>query len=195
MFSQAFPQELHADVMAVMKVLPNKTYESVRFSCTEERIDYHLNGQRVIFPYRLYLKEPNRLAIAFLNDTQKLILYCMFTRSCDGYLREKYVRKIMLWDFPQWCIPFIVQLCGEYVFEIVDCIYGYLHKRDNEDIQQFCIDNKNEIWKNYARMQSYWNLYNRRSFPEFREYIGHKLFRECLGYNRSFEKSKARYQP
>ena len=195
MFSQAFPQELYADVMAVMRILPNKTYESVRFSCTEERIDYHLNGQKVIFPYRLYLKEPNRLAIAFLNDAQKLILYCMYTRSSDGYLREKYVRKILCCNFPRWCIPFIVQLCGEYVFEIIDCIYGYLNERDNEDIQQFCDVNKDAVWKNYARMQSYWNLYYRRTFPEFREYVGRKLFREHFGYNKSFEKSKARYQP
>lgn len=42
------------------------------------------------------------------------------------------------------------------------------------------------ISKSYSRMISYWNEYYRGYEPDFRKYIGRKLFRECLGYNRTF---------
>lgn len=88
----------------------------------------------------------------------------------------------------QWVIPFIVKLCDEYVLEILEVIYNKLKERDNTDIQNFCLINKTAIRKSYSRMISYWNEYYRGYENNFRKYLGRSLFRECLGYDRTFEK-------
>ena len=88
----------------------------------------------------------------------------------------------------QWAIPFVVKLCDEYVLEILEVIYDKLKERDNTDIQEFCFKNKVTISKGHARMTSYWNEYYRRCAFSFRNYIGRKLFRECLGYNKAFDR-------
>ena len=42
--------------------------------------------------------------------------------------------------------------------------------------------------KSYSRMISYWNeYYSNREF-DLHKYVGWKLFEECLGYDKSFEK-------
>ena len=88
----------------------------------------------------------------------------------------------------QWVIPFIVKLCDEYVLEILEVIYNKWKERDNTDIQNFCLINKTAIRKSYSRMISYWNEYYRGYENNFRKYLGRSLFRECLGYDRTFEK-------
>lgn len=59
---------------------------------------------------------------------------------------------------------------------------------NNDDIRKFCLENKNIINKGYYRMTSYWNEAYRNGEPYFQNYVGRKLFRDCFGYNRTFEK-------
>lgn len=48
--------------------------------------------------------------------------------------------------------------------------------------------NKNEISirKSYSRMVSYWNVYYRYTdkYRKFNEYVGRKIFKECLGFDK-----------
>ena len=90
-------------------------------------------------------------------------------------------------DFDFWAIPFIVKLCDEYVVELLELVYDRLHQRDNGDIKRFCDENRAAIKKSYTRMISYWNEYYRNREPHFRGYVGRKVFREILGYNRTFD--------
>ena len=87
-----------------------------------------------------------------------------------------------------WVIPFVIKLCDEYVIELIEIIYDKLKERDNTDIQDFCLKNKITISKSYSRMISYWNVHYRGYEFNFKKYIGRKLFRECLGYDRTFER-------
>lgn len=128
------------------------------------------------------------MRLARLTDIRQIIVSCIYTRHCDGYLREKYLKKILRQVLPEWCFPYIVKLCGEYVAEIIEVVYENLKDRKNDDIQKFCFDNKTTIRKDYAKMVNYWNEYYRFKWYRFHEYIGRKLYRECLGYSRSFEK-------
>ena len=48
------------------------------------------------------------------------------------------------------------------------------------------LNNNKEIFKSYLRMVSYWNEYYKEI--NFKDYIGRKIFVECLGYKKDFNK-------
>lgn len=116
------------------------------------------------------------------NNIQKEILYCIYTRSCNGYIREKYLKELLKLDFDYWAIPFIVKLSDEYIVEILEVIYDKLKIRNNDDIKRFCLENKNIINKSYSRMISYWNEFYRSKEPSFHKYIK-KILKESLFFS------------
>ncbi len=188
MFYCAFPSDLKENINKVIEAMPNNTFNNVSSIISDNIITYTLDNNVVELPYRMYLLDIADAEYEKLSQTQKKILCCIYTRSCNGYIREKYLRKLLDMPYEQWSIPFIVKLCDEYVIEILEIIYDKLKERDNTDIQSFCLRNKVSISKSYSRMISYWNEYYRGYAFDFRKYIGRSLFRECLGYDRTFER-------
>ena len=188
MFCYAFPSVLRENLNKVIEVMPNNTFNNVSASTSDNIIAYIFDDNAIEFPYRMYFLDISDAEYEKLNQTQKQIMCCIYTRSCNGYIREKYLRKLLDMPFEQWTIPFIVKLCDEYVLEILEIIYNKLKGRDNTDIQDFCLKNKGTISKSYSRMISYWNEYYRNYEFDFKKYIGRCLFRECFGYNRTFER-------
>lgn len=188
MFYNAFPSDLKENLTKVIDMIPKNTFNNVPFATSDDFIEYTLGNQIVNIPYRMYLLDMTDTEYEKLSQIQKQILCCIYTRSCDGYIREKYLRKLLNMPLEQWAIPFVVKLCDEYVVELLRIIYDKLKERDNTDIHSFCIKNKASIRKGYSRMISYWNEYYRGFEFDFRQYIGRKLFRECLGYDQTFER-------
>ena len=179
----SFPKELKEDVLAVCKIIAKKTFNKLDMVLSIDKNEYRLSCEIVSVPDRIYVVESSDKEISKLTDIQKLILYCIYTRNCNGYLREKYVRKILNSPFEEWCIPFIIKLCDEYVIEILYVIYDLLKNRDNTDVKAFCTMNESSMYKSYSRMISYWNEYYRADNSDLRKYIGKKLFIECFNYN------------
>lgn len=188
MFDESFPKELNKDLQEVLRIIPKKTFNNVRNGCTERVIEYRCNHDMIKIPYRMYFIDAAISKIRNLTDVQKVMLYCIYTRSCDGYIREKYLNELLKIHFDDWVIPFIVKLCDEYVVEILEVIYNQLKYRNNNDIKTFCLENKSMLNKSYSRMISYWNEYYRNREFDLHKYVGWKLFEECLGYDNSFEK-------
>lgn len=188
MFYNAFPSDLRENIDIVIATMPNNTFNNIPFATSDDIVTCTLENHVVDIPYRIYLLDVADTEYEKLNQTQRQILCCIYTRSCDGYVREKYVRKLLDMPIEEWAIPFVVKLCDEYVLEILEIIYDKLKERDNTDIQDFCLRNKVAVSKSYSRMISYWNEYYRGYEFDFRKYIGRSLFGECLGYNRTFEK-------
>ncbi|MEE1124979.1 MAG: hypothetical protein U0L18_03470 [Acutalibacteraceae bacterium] len=183
MLYTAFPSDLKEDLDIVQRILPKK------ISACDSAMSYTLNNGKIVeIPYRIYLSDIDNSEYDILTPTQKQLLCCIYTRSSDGYVREKYLRKLLDMSFEGWSIPFIVKLCDEYVLEILEIIYCKLKERNNEDIKSFCLINKASTQKSYSRMISYWNEFYREYEFSFRKYIGRSLFRDCLGYDRTFEK-------
>lgn len=104
------PKELHKDLKQVLEILPVTTPDDISIQVSVDYIEYRLDDYVVRFPYRMYLDEPEETVIQSLSDNQKLILACLYTRSHNGYIRQKYVEQILNMDFPKWCIPYIVKL-------------------------------------------------------------------------------------
>lgn len=188
MFYETFPRELNNDLQEVLKIIPKETYNNVSIGYSMNVVEYKLNKFVVRIPYRIYFVDVDITKMSNLTDTQKEILYCIYTRSSNGYVREKYLSELLKLKFDYWVIPSIVKLCDEYVMEILEVIYDGLRNRNNDDIKAFCLENKTIINKSYSRMTSYWNEFYQCRESNFHKYIGRKIFRECLGYDRTFKR-------
>ena len=181
-----FPKELKNDIEVAIMAIPNKTVNNVFFVTKDILREYELTSGIVLFPYRLYFIDVRDENIKSLTDKQKKILYSLYTRSNNRHLREKYINKLLHTELEEWCLPFIVGICDDYVVEILELIYSTLSKRANDDIKEFCKHNKVFVRKSYSRMVSYWNAYYRYkdTYRKFSEYVGKKLFKECLGFDK-----------
>lgn len=182
-----FPAELSKDVYKVVKHIPIGTYNNINSSVTELRYNYTLNGGLIKIPYRIYLPDT---ATMKLNDQQRTIAHCLFSRSCDGYVRQKHIEALLAADYPDWAIPYIVKVCDEYVVEILEAVYAKISPQNNERLKRFWQENAKLFYISYQRMASYWNEFYRGQRYRFHQYIGRKLFRECFGYSRKFAKIK-----
>lgn len=180
-----FPAELSKDVYQVVKHIPIDN--NISNSVTELRFRYTLNGGLVEIPYRIYLSDT---ATMKLNDQQRTIAHCLFSRSGDGYVRQKHIEALLTVDYPDWAIPYIVKACDEYVVEILEAVYAKISLLNNERLKRFWQENAKLFHISYQRMISYWNEFYRDRCSRFHQYIGRKLFIECFGYSRKFEKIK-----
>ncbi|WP_208754080.1 hypothetical protein [Streptomyces bauhiniae] len=79
-------------------------------------------GETATIPARIYQDEPNADVVRSLAGTQQVILRCLYSWHCDGRVRQRPLEQIVRLD-EAWVVPFVVQLAGEYVVEILEAIY------------------------------------------------------------------------
>lgn len=181
---KAFPASLKEDVLVVSKLISNESYlENSIANNISGFINFTLsNGEIIALPERVYYKDCRD--IKELNTTQQLIYFCIFTRCCDGYVRQKSVNQILNLGYEDWCLPYIIKLADSYVIEILDDLYSYFSNKDCVDLKKFCSINKDYMQKANSRMVSYWNEYYRNENFDINNYVGKKLFVECFGIDK-----------
>lgn len=188
MFEKAFPIELRDDVYIVCQKCLSKT---LHIKQSEQQSYWTLPDYQVIqFPYRIYYLDENENIEKDLTDTQQIIYHCLFSRSSDGFIREKHIQSLLSLDLPIWAIPYILKVCDEYVIEILEFIYLVLKDQDTIKYKQIIDNNFSQFIYGYHRMISYWNEFYRSRWHRYHEYVGYKLYKECFGYTRSMEKVK-----
>ncbi len=170
---QAFPKRLKNDVIEVIKIIPRKSKLSFDLM-TSDLYFSKIDNETIKISGRIYFDEPKQKSENKLTDTQKDILNCIYTRHYDGYIREKRLKKIS--DVSKkWTTPYIVQLIGEYIYELLPVI----DKKINEETLDFYAEfrDKNPLYwqQTESRMISYWNEYYRSKFPKLKEYLGFKI--------------------
>ena len=187
--AKAFPKEYAADVEAVCHALTvtSKAYGGALYS--NEATDWKLTtGERITIPYRVYVSD--RLAILNrLTERQTLIYHCIFSRSYDGYVREKHIQALLDLDTPEWAMPFVIKICDEYVKEILETVYQKLQGKNCEGYKSLCRLNFDYIQRGHTRMISYWNEFYRWDCYRYSDYIGKKLYSECFGYRKTGQKN------
>lgn len=78
-------------------------------------------------------------------------------------------------------MPFVIQLVGEYVLEILVTIQHGLAELDTPGTSQhaaygqFLAGNPGFLALTSQRVTSYWNCYYRSKYPDRRDYPGHTL--------------------
>ncbi|MFI6115677.1 hypothetical protein [Kitasatospora sp. NPDC051164] len=116
-------------------------------------------------------------AVASLSPRQRLLLHCLYSRHWDGLVRQRHLEKVVGCTDP-WVVPFVVQLVGEYVLEILIVICDELRDlaapgaRGHLAYGQFIADNPAFFARTQRRVVSYWSCYYRGAYASFRGYPG-----------------------
>ena len=148
----AFPSTVQSDALAAVSGLPPNPYHWSSFSVRTE-------NESLFVPCRIY-HDPSLIRTEGLSAVQEQMLACLLTRHHDGLIRQKYLTRIIAVD-AAWLPPFVVQLVGEYVIEIIRVIEENLAFLDKSLYRQFLRLNP-EFWTlTQQRVVSYWNCYYR----------------------------------
>ncbi|KQV48479.1 hypothetical protein ASC95_21355 [Pelomonas sp. Root1217] len=121
-------------------------------------------------PYRVYYPPGElRSVIARSTGDEKTLALSLGTRHWDGYVREECVRQLFAVDRP-WIVPFVVELIGEYVVEIVEVIAAAFPKMNAAQFADFAMQNPKFMATTRRRATSYWDCYYRSCFPTLQTY-------------------------
>jgi hypothetical protein len=133
-------------------VLPETSLSSDSYSVV-------IGEETVSIPYRIY-HDTTLIDLVTLTQTQYELIACLLTRHHSGFVREEYLSKILGCNH-EWVPPFIVQLVGEYVVEIIRTINDGIDQLDPGLYQKFLIRNPSFYETTKQRVYSYWDCYHR----------------------------------
>ncbi|MFD8807933.1 hypothetical protein [Streptomyces sp. NPDC059597] len=169
---KAFPARLASDAEAVLALIPDSRLQPfLWFSVAVE-------GRQMLIPERLYNDEPPADAVASLSPRQRQLLHCLYSRHCDGRVRQRHLEEIVGSADP-WAVPYVVRLVGEYVVEILVVIRDELRGLADPGTPghlaygQFLVDNPVFFARVQRQVVSYWNCYHRsHNHASFQGYPG-----------------------
>ena len=144
-----------------------------------------VGGEVVAIPTRVY-HDPKLIASLALSSLQRELADCLLTRHHNGFVRQKHLERIICSE-NIWIPPFVVQLIGEYVIEILEVIHANLRNLNLPVYELFIRCNPEFVALTEQRVMSYWNEYYRRGQTRYSmdEYVGFRLikFLKSLGRN------------
>jgi hypothetical protein len=130
-----------------------------------------VQGEKSSAPSRVYYEPSNlRSAIAGSTGDTRMLALCLGSRHWDGYIREECVRELDAVGRP-WVVPFVVQLIGEYVVEIVEAAAAtVISDASSAQFAEFVRENPAFMATTRRRVTSYWACYYRSRFPTLQSY-------------------------
>jgi len=121
-----------------------------------------VNGEAVSIPHRVY-HDTALIHKDKLSNLQKLLVDCILTRHRDGFVRQEHLIRIVGSNHAL-VPPFVIQLLGEYVVEILQVIEANLRDLDEVLYAEFLRANPDFLALTEQRVISYWDCYYRFSF-------------------------------
>ena len=186
MLSNGFPFVNEEIVNRAVSNIPFETYNNIKIRFTNDmNIEYLMGQTKICFPYRLYTAEIKDSILSKLDFTERMVLHCIYSRSCNGFVREKHITALLEENSPDWVMPYVVKVCDEYIVEILQVVYENLKDKNTDKFKSFCAENRATFCRSYNRMISYWNGFYRNDCYRYKDYVGHKLFIECFGAKRT----------
>ncbi|MDT0478058.1 hypothetical protein RM863_38685 [Streptomyces sp. DSM 41014] len=167
----AFPTRLVGDVQSVLAVMPEAKLASMT------PFEAEVQGETVAIPSRIYNEEPGADLGRPLAETQQVILHCLYSRHHDGWVRQRHLEQMVASGEP-WVVPFVVQLAGEYVLEILEAIGRGLPgltvpgSAQRRLYGEFIARNPAFFARTERRGVSYWSCYYRWKYGAFGTYPG-----------------------
>ncbi len=167
----AFPTRLAGDVRSVLAVMPEVRLASMM------SFEVEVRGETVAIPSRIYNEEPGVGSDGQLSGTQQVILHCLYSRHHDGRVRQRHLERIVASGEP-WVVPFVMQLAGEYVLEIIEAIGRGLPglavpgSAQRRAYGEFIARNPAFFARTERRVVSYWSCYYRWKYRAFGTYPG-----------------------
>ena len=157
----AFPSRFASDIDRVLAGTPDAEHPTSASDIGAVAVD----GETIAIPTRIYSPPPAEADLARLTATQRLLLGCAYTRHHDGHLREASVRQIIGSD-ASFVTPFVIQLLGEYVLEIVEFIHEQRGWIEAAVTRGFVQANPTFLALTRQRAMSYWDCYFRHRWPK-----------------------------
>lgn len=138
MFAEGFPKELNQAYLHAVSVISTRTVNNVPRGIFDEynsdkEVYYLTDGSKIRFPYRICFVDDDSV-YHDLGDLEKRLYDCIFTRHCDGHIREKHLKNLLAAGIYEWFMPYILRLSSEYVVEIIEIVYEAIKGRDNRMI-------------------------------------------------------------
>ncbi len=170
--ANAFPASVRDDALKAVSILPQPSWNSEVFSV-------FVSGETVSIPCRIY-HDPALIDPTRLTSVQAELLECVLTRHRSGFVREEHLANILPANH-EWVPPFVIQLVGEYVIEILQLVQRNLYHLDPQLYRAFLKQNPCFFALTKQRAISYWNCYHRRrrreDYPGFQiiEFLDHLL--------------------
>jgi hypothetical protein len=164
--ASAFPAVLRQDALKAFGALPTVRALGNSFSV-------RVGDESVTIPYRVHFDLP-LIRLLFLTSAQRELVDCLLTRHSDGFVRQRHLGRILGLS-SKWIPPFVVQLAGEYVVEILRTIDQGLPLLDSSVYREFVRRNPVFLDLTEQRITSYWDCYYRDEGRE--EYVGFKILR------------------
>ena len=162
-----FRQAQRADFEAVLAMLPESRLPWTR------SFEVRVYDDVLAIPVRIYNEELPSATLDALPPHQQTIVHCLYTRHHDGFVRQRHLGSVVASEFP-WVVPYVVQVVGEYVVEIVNDVLAGLQDlavsgswqrrlygrfiRDNPVFLELTRQRVESYWREY-----YWNSYSRPS--------------------------------
>ena len=154
---QAFPSCLEQEAKALNQVMGQLSQARVAM---DRFIEVRVGEEELVIPYRIY-DQGYEGVFALLTETQSILYPCLLTRHHDGHVRQRHLERILSAHDP-WVVPFVIQLTGEYVIQILETVEAHLLMLDPALYGRFIRDNQVYFQTTEARMISYWDCYYRR---------------------------------
>ena len=131
-----------------------------------------LDNETLAVPSRIYQDEAELRAH---HANHPLALDGLLTRHHNGFVRARALARILSGAPATWTFPFIIELIGEYVVEILQQIEDGFEHLDPEALARFVADNPGFLALISQRVESYWDCYY-RAIPR-QDYVGFRLMR------------------
>jgi len=160
-----FPSYLNEDIDSIEKILDFSSKHQ-----TYMPFDIVFEKDVLNIPARIYTDERQLNNLSKLTSRQKEIVYCLYSRHHDGFVREKCLKKFVT-SSNLFTAPYILQLLGEYVIEIIDVIYLNRENIDHDNLVAYILENPDHYERTKQRVYSYWNCYYRKAYPKYKRGI------------------------
>ena len=173
MIQSAFPPYLHKEATKIADFLQQNDPKDFKIIGREV---VYLNGESLELPQRVYFGEYNTQSLTLV---QEQMLNCLYLYHCNGHLREHYLRELLIVK-EDFTLPFIAKLFGDYVIEIVKVLQSELPNDTRDKLRDFFRANPLYQKRIESRIASYWDLFYRNVYPNFKKYIGYQLFQTIV---------------
>ncbi|RPK56885.1 hypothetical protein EES43_23210 [Streptomyces sp. ADI96-02] len=136
-----------------------------------------VQGETFAIPSRIYNEEPGADVEWDPTGTRQVILHCLYSRHHEGHVRQRHLEQLVASGEP-WVVPFVVQLAGEYVLEILEAIGRGLPglaipgSAQRRLYGEFIARNPAFFARTERRVVSYWSCYYRWKYGTFGTYPG-----------------------
>lgn len=166
--ADAFPHPLKLQADGLGLVMGSTSF------ATHQGIEVKVSEDHLVIPYRIH-HEGNEQAGKSLNEVQSIMYSCLLTRHHDGHVRQRQLERVLPVSEP-WVVPFVFQLTGEYVIEILNTCEAHFQMLDPMLYGTFIRENQRYFQATQDRMISYWDCYYRWQYQRRSDYVGFRIF-------------------